>query len=148
MIGRSEIEHEERSCLDGTGAKLHVITSDPNVYMATVMMGAIGSNGGALNTGRVWVELKPRGERQMSVENLEKQVNSLRMTLLTMRKTAVDTNIEHERRNRELERMLREFAVLNFHTARFYPFVAVATLPTFELISSPSAVAWACRLQS
>src|SRR5205807_8034764 len=43
----------------------------PNVYMATVMMGAIGSGGGgALNTGRVWVELKPHAERQMSVDQV------------------------------------------------------------------------------
>ena len=41
-----------------------VIESDPNVYMANVMVGAIGNNGGALNTGRIWVELKPRAERK------------------------------------------------------------------------------------
>jgi len=46
------------------------IVSDPNVYMATVMMGAIGNNGGALNAGRVWVELKPRAERNVSVDQV------------------------------------------------------------------------------
>ena len=46
------------------------IVSDPNVYMATVMMGAIGNNGGALNAGRVWVELKPRAERNVTVDQV------------------------------------------------------------------------------
>ncbi len=47
------------------------IVSDPNVYMATVMMGSIGSSGGgALNTGRVWVELKPRAERNLTVDQV------------------------------------------------------------------------------
>src|SRR4029077_15771582 len=39
-----------------------VIASDPSVYMANVMVGAIGSGGGALNTGRIWVELKSRDD--------------------------------------------------------------------------------------
>jgi hydrophobic/amphiphilic exporter-1 (mainly G- bacteria), HAE1 family len=47
-----------------------VIAKDPNVYMANVMVGAIGNNGGALNTGRIWVELKPREERNISVDQL------------------------------------------------------------------------------
>ena len=38
--------------------------------MANVMVGAIGNNGGALNTGRIWVELKPRAERTMSVDQV------------------------------------------------------------------------------
>jgi HAE1 family hydrophobic/amphiphilic exporter-1 len=47
-----------------------VIAKDPSVYMANVMVGAIGNNGGALNTGRIWVELKPRDERNISVDQL------------------------------------------------------------------------------
>ncbi len=47
-----------------------IIAKDPSVYMANVMVGAIGSNGGALNTGRIWVELKPREERNVSVDQL------------------------------------------------------------------------------
>src|SRR5499427_4805762 len=47
-----------------------VIAKDPSVYMANVMVGAIGNNGGALNTGRIWVELKPRDERNVSVDQL------------------------------------------------------------------------------
>jgi hydrophobic/amphiphilic exporter-1 (mainly G- bacteria), HAE1 family len=46
------------------------IASDPNVMMTFVMVGAIGSSGGALNTGRGWIELKPRAERQMSVDQV------------------------------------------------------------------------------
>ena len=46
------------------------IASDPNVAMTFVMVGAIGSSGGALNTGRGWIELKPRDERQMSVDQV------------------------------------------------------------------------------
>jgi HAE1 family hydrophobic/amphiphilic exporter-1 len=46
------------------------IAGDPNVMMTFVMVGAIGSSGGALNTGRGWIELKPRAERQMSVDQV------------------------------------------------------------------------------
>ena len=52
----------------------HVIASDPNVYMANIMVGAIGSSGGALNTGRIWVELKPRNQRNVSVDQLIAQL--------------------------------------------------------------------------
>jgi hydrophobic/amphiphilic exporter-1 (mainly G- bacteria), HAE1 family len=51
-----------------------VIVSDPNVYMANIMVGAIGNNGGALNTGRIWVELKPRNQRNVSVDQLIAQL--------------------------------------------------------------------------
>jgi HAE1 family hydrophobic/amphiphilic exporter-1 len=47
-----------------------LLQNDPNVYMANIMVGAIGNNGGALNTGRIWVELKPRDERNMSVDDV------------------------------------------------------------------------------
>src|SRR5205823_556094 len=47
-----------------------MVSSDPNVLTTNVMVGAIGNNGGALNTGRIWVELKPRAERQMSVDQV------------------------------------------------------------------------------
>jgi hydrophobic/amphiphilic exporter-1 (mainly G- bacteria), HAE1 family len=47
-----------------------VISKDPSVYMANVMVGAIGNNGGALNTGRIWVELKPRAERTLTVDQV------------------------------------------------------------------------------
>jgi HAE1 family hydrophobic/amphiphilic exporter-1 len=47
-----------------------LLQNDPNVYMSNIMVGAIGNSGGALNTGRIWVELKPRGERQMSVDEV------------------------------------------------------------------------------
>jgi HAE1 family hydrophobic/amphiphilic exporter-1 len=46
------------------------VASDPNVAMTFVMVGAIGSSGGALNTGRGWIELKPRAERTMSVDQV------------------------------------------------------------------------------
>jgi HAE1 family hydrophobic/amphiphilic exporter-1 len=47
-----------------------LLQDDPNVYMANVMVGAIGSSGGALNTGRIWVELKPRTERDLTVDQV------------------------------------------------------------------------------
>jgi HAE1 family hydrophobic/amphiphilic exporter-1 len=47
-----------------------LIEKDPDVYMANVMVGAIGNNGGALNTGRIWVELKPRADRKLSVDQV------------------------------------------------------------------------------
>jgi HAE1 family hydrophobic/amphiphilic exporter-1 len=45
-----------------------ILAKDPNVFSTNVMVGAIGNNGGALNTGRVWVELKPRDQRTASVD--------------------------------------------------------------------------------
>jgi HAE1 family hydrophobic/amphiphilic exporter-1 len=47
-----------------------LLQNDPNVYMSNIMVGAIGNSGGALNTGRIWVELKPRNERNMSVDDV------------------------------------------------------------------------------
>src|SRR3954469_25056769 len=51
-----------------------LIQKDPNVLMSNVMVGAIGNNGGALNTGRIWVELKPRAQRDISVDQLIAQL--------------------------------------------------------------------------
>jgi len=45
-----------------------LLTNDPNVASTNVMVGAIGNSGSALNTGRVWVELKPRDQRKVSVD--------------------------------------------------------------------------------
>jgi HAE1 family hydrophobic/amphiphilic exporter-1 len=45
-----------------------IIASDPDVGTVNVNVGSIGNSGGALNTGRVWVELKPRAERKASVD--------------------------------------------------------------------------------
>src|SRR5437764_12819759 len=42
--------------------------------MANVVVGASGSSGGALNTGRIWVEMKPRAERNVSVDQLIAQL--------------------------------------------------------------------------
>jgi len=45
-----------------------MLTKDPNVASTNVMVGAIGNSSSALNTGRVWVELKPRDQRNLSVD--------------------------------------------------------------------------------
>ena len=48
---------------DMTRHQMHVAESlaeDPNVASTNVMVGAIGNNGGTMNSGRIWVELKPR----------------------------------------------------------------------------------------
>jgi hydrophobic/amphiphilic exporter-1 (mainly G- bacteria), HAE1 family len=47
-----------------------VIAKDPYVASTNVNVGPIGNNGGALNTGRIWVELKPRRERDKSVDEV------------------------------------------------------------------------------
>jgi hydrophobic/amphiphilic exporter-1 (mainly G- bacteria), HAE1 family len=47
-----------------------IVAQDPNVASTNVMVGAIGNNGGTLNAGRIWVELKPRAERRLSVDQL------------------------------------------------------------------------------
>jgi HAE1 family hydrophobic/amphiphilic exporter-1 len=66
------ISYEDMSRHQMQGASL--LAKDPNVYMANVMVGAIGSSGGLLNTGRIWVELKPRAERNVSVDQLNAQL--------------------------------------------------------------------------
>ncbi|MEP7305552.1 MAG: efflux RND transporter permease subunit [Acidobacteriota bacterium] len=45
-----------------------MLAQDPNVASTNVMVGAIGNSGSSLNTGRVWVELKPRDQRKLSVD--------------------------------------------------------------------------------
>jgi HAE1 family hydrophobic/amphiphilic exporter-1 len=47
-----------------------IIEKDPSVYIDNVMVGAIGNSGGTLNSGRIWVELKPRAERNRSVDDV------------------------------------------------------------------------------
>ena len=47
-----------------------LLAKDPNVASTNVMVGAIGNNGGTMNSGRIWVELKPRQERKLSVDEL------------------------------------------------------------------------------
>jgi len=49
-------------------AVAEMLAKDPNVASTNVMVGAIGNSGSSLNTGRVWVELKPRDERTLSVD--------------------------------------------------------------------------------
>jgi hydrophobic/amphiphilic exporter-1 (mainly G- bacteria), HAE1 family len=51
-----------------------IIGKNPSVSIANVMVGAIGSSGGSLNTGRIWVELKPRADRNISVDQLIAQL--------------------------------------------------------------------------
>ena len=45
-----------------------IIAKDPDVSGVNVNVGPIGSNSGSMNTGRIWVELKPRAERKLSVD--------------------------------------------------------------------------------
>ena len=45
-----------------------IIAKDPNVASTNVNVGPIGNQGGALNTGRIWAELKPRADRKLSVD--------------------------------------------------------------------------------
>src|SRR5262245_19680138 len=47
-----------------------IVAKDPSVASTNVMVGAIGNSGGALNTGRIWVELKPRDQRNLSVDQV------------------------------------------------------------------------------
>ncbi|MEO8259191.1 MAG: efflux RND transporter permease subunit [Acidobacteriota bacterium] len=47
-----------------------IISKDPNVSGANVNVGPIGNNSSALNTGRIWVELKSRAERTLSVDQV------------------------------------------------------------------------------
>jgi HAE1 family hydrophobic/amphiphilic exporter-1 len=47
-----------------------IVEKDPNVASTNVMVGSIGNNGGTMNSGRIWVEMKPRAERQLSVDQL------------------------------------------------------------------------------
>src|SRR5262249_24037531 len=47
-----------------------VIGKDPNIAQLQIQVGGGGFGSGGLNTGRVMVELKPRAERQLSVDQL------------------------------------------------------------------------------
>jgi HAE1 family hydrophobic/amphiphilic exporter-1 len=47
-----------------------LLAEDPNVASTNVMVGSIGNNGGTMNSGRIWVELKPRQDRKLSVDQL------------------------------------------------------------------------------
>jgi HAE1 family hydrophobic/amphiphilic exporter-1 len=47
-----------------------IISKDPNVAGANINVGPIGNSGGAANAGRIWVELKPRSERTLSVDEV------------------------------------------------------------------------------
>jgi hydrophobic/amphiphilic exporter-1 (mainly G- bacteria), HAE1 family len=46
-----------------------IVAKDPNVAQYQIQVGG-GGGGGGLNTGRVMVELKPRAERELSVDQL------------------------------------------------------------------------------
>jgi HAE1 family hydrophobic/amphiphilic exporter-1 len=45
-----------------------IIAKDPGVSGINVNVGPLGSGGGAANSGRIWVELKPRAQRKLSVD--------------------------------------------------------------------------------
>jgi HAE1 family hydrophobic/amphiphilic exporter-1 len=47
-----------------------IIANDPNVAGANINVGPIGNSGGASNSGRIWVELKPRSQRTLSVDEV------------------------------------------------------------------------------
>ena len=47
-----------------------LVAQDPNVASTNVMVGSIGNNAGTMNSGRIWVELKPRQDRKLSVDEL------------------------------------------------------------------------------
>jgi HAE1 family hydrophobic/amphiphilic exporter-1 len=47
-----------------------IIAKDPNVAGANINVGPIGNFGGASNSGRIWVELKPRSQRTLSVDEV------------------------------------------------------------------------------
>jgi hydrophobic/amphiphilic exporter-1 (mainly G- bacteria), HAE1 family len=47
-----------------------IVGKDPNIAQLQIQVGGGGFGNGGLNTGRVMIELKPRAERQMSVDQL------------------------------------------------------------------------------
>jgi HAE1 family hydrophobic/amphiphilic exporter-1 len=51
-----------------------IVASDPNVKEATANVGPLGNNGGASNQGRMFVELKPRNERALTVDQVIAQL--------------------------------------------------------------------------
>jgi hydrophobic/amphiphilic exporter-1 (mainly G- bacteria), HAE1 family len=51
-----------------------IIAKDPNVAQYQIQVGGGGGGGGGLNTGRVMIELKPRAERSVSVDQLIAQL--------------------------------------------------------------------------
>src|SRR5262249_12495789 len=51
-----------------------VIAKDPNIAQYQIQVGGGGFGNGGLNTGRVMIELKPRAERTVSVDELIAQL--------------------------------------------------------------------------
>ena len=47
-----------------------IVAKFPGVASTMVNVGPIGNFGGALNSGRTWAELKPRAERELSVDQM------------------------------------------------------------------------------
>src|SRR5213078_528347 len=47
-----------------------VVAKDPNIAQYQIQVGGGGGGGGGLNSGRVMIELKPRAERQQSVDQV------------------------------------------------------------------------------
>ena len=45
-----------------------IVAKAPGISGTMINVGPIGNFGGALNSGRIWAELKPRSERQLSVD--------------------------------------------------------------------------------
>ncbi len=118
-----------------------VITKDPNVYMANVMVGAIGSNGGSLNTGRIWVELKPRSERSLSVDEVIARLRPQVAQLPGIRAFMTNQPPINLGAGQGGQRALYQFTLQDTDTAELYKYAPVMEekvrqLPGLEDVSS------------
>ena len=118
-----------------------ILQNDPNVYMATVMMGAIGNGGSSMNSGRIWVELSPRTERKMSVDEVIASLRPKMAQLPGIRAFMTNQPPINLGAGQGGQRALYQFTLQDTDTAELYKFAPIMEeklrgIPGVEDVSS------------
>jgi HAE1 family hydrophobic/amphiphilic exporter-1 len=118
-----------------------MLAKDPNVASTNVMVGAIGNNGGSLNAGRVWVELKPRDQRSVSVDELIAQLRPKVGQIPGIRAFMTNQPPINLGSGQGGQRALYQFTMQDTDTAELYKFAPmveerIRQLPGLEDVSS------------
>jgi HAE1 family hydrophobic/amphiphilic exporter-1 len=119
----------------------NIITKNPNVASAMVNVGPLGSIGGATNQGRMWIELKPRAQRKLSVDEI---IAELRGTLTQVPGIRVYMNNQPPINLGGVgggQRALYQFTLQDVDTAELYQSAtaledAIRQMPGLEDVSS------------
>jgi HAE1 family hydrophobic/amphiphilic exporter-1 len=118
-----------------------MLAKDPNVASTNVMVGAIGNSGGSLNAGRVWVELKPRDQRDVSVDELIAQMRPKVAQIPGIRAFMTNQPPINLGAGQGGQRALYQFTMQDTDTAELYKFAPmveeqIRQLPGLEDVSS------------